>query len=56
MSFYFCGNYLYDSRPIAFVSSIREFKYCAFKTFLSDSSLARIISGFINVFPLACYF
>ena len=35
-------------------SSIKEFNYRAFKTILSNFSLATIITGFIKVSPLGC--
>ena len=31
-----------------------ELRYLAFKTIFSDSHLAKIITGFMNVFPFGC--
>ena len=35
-------------------SSISELRYLASKTIFSDSPLARMITGFINVLPFGC--
>ena len=36
-------------------SSMRELRYLAFKTIFNDSPLAKIITGFMNVFPFGCF-
>ena len=37
-----------------FDSSISDFKYRATKTILRDSLMARLMTEFINVFPMSC--
>ena len=53
--FTFVSITCFDSRgQLLFDSTIREIKYCTFKTVLSDYLLARIITGKVIVFSSGC--
>ena len=54
-SVYLCENYLsWFYRPITFRFMMSELRYLASRTIFNDSPIAKIITGFMNVFLFGC--